>query len=435
MKRIGAAVAALIVMITAVAALALPAAALDPPDITGVDGALLYNFENDVTLYEQNADEVIYPASTVKLMTGILAIEALGNDPDRVITVTADMLKGVVGNNIGLVEGEKVTVADMLNALLVGGANDAAQVLAITVAGSVDAFVLRMNARAAELGAVNTRYANPTGMHDEAMFTTVRDTAIIAKHCAKIPYFMSIVAEPKYVMNATNKSDYRNVYNRNYLIAKNTETRYFYNGATGMNAGSTTQAGFAVVATATRAGLTYLAVAMGGIEDESGALTNYVAARKMLDWAFGGYGYISVLSDKTVICEIPVTLSSSLDYVTLVPAQSLELYLPTDTNVGTDVTYSYKTISDSLTAPVELGQKAGMITVILNGEIIGTVDLVTTSGVSRSDFLYTMEGIKRFATSRFFIATVVSAVVISVAYVIINSIVRYRRMMKQRRYR
>ncbi|MBO5670620.1 MAG: D-alanyl-D-alanine carboxypeptidase, partial [Clostridia bacterium] len=107
-------------------------------------GAYLYNFENDQVLYEHEADKRIYPASTVKLMTGIIAMEELGGDMDATITVTSEMLSKVVGNRIGLKVGEIVSVRDMLHALLVNGANDAAQVLAVTVSGSVEEFVVRM---------------------------------------------------------------------------------------------------------------------------------------------------------------------------------------------------------------------------------------------------------------------------------------------------
>ena len=113
----------------------------EPPEVEHAAGAYLYNFENDKVLLAHETDKRIYPASTVKLMTGILALEALGDTPEKTITVTSAMLHKVVGNNIGLKRDEVVTVSDMLHALLVNGANDAAQVLAVTVAGSVEDFV------------------------------------------------------------------------------------------------------------------------------------------------------------------------------------------------------------------------------------------------------------------------------------------------------
>ena len=174
-----------------------PVHAAAPPEIAGAAGAYLYNFENDALLYELNPDARIYPASTVKLMTGILAMEALGDTPDRTITVTAEMLNKVVGNNMGLKVGEIVTVNDMLHGLLLNGANDAAQVLAVEIAGSVDDFVDAMNEKAQYLGAYNTFYTNPTGMHSEAMITTVADTAAIAKYAYSLPGFLEITSLSK----------------------------------------------------------------------------------------------------------------------------------------------------------------------------------------------------------------------------------------------
>lgn len=428
--------AAFLCALTVLFAMAGAVYATDGPTVERVAGAYLYNFENDVVLYELNANTPIFPASTVKIMSGIIAIEALGDDPDRTITVTGEMLTSVSGNNIGLVAGEIVSVRDMLAAMLTGGNNDAAAVLAYTAAGSIDAFVARMNDRAAALGATSTHYTNVSGMHNASMITTVSDIAIIAKYAYTIPLFMELTSEKKYVMEATNVSEYRNIYNRNYMIAKNLYTRYYYEGAEGINAGSTTQAGYAVVTTCRQSGLTYLAIAMGGEEDsDDGTLYNYVAAANLLDWAFASYSYIEVLKDSMIVCEMPVELSSALDYVTLVPEESIILYLPTDTNLDTDVTYSYTTLTDTLTAPVAEGQSVGMITVLMKGEMIGTVNLVTTSAVSRSEFLYAMDGIKKFASGKFFIATAVSAVVLCVLYVAFSLLRTNRRDKKRRKYR
>ena len=203
--------------------LILPVHAADPPEITGAAGAYLYNFENDILLYELNPDTRIFPASTVKLMTGILAVEALGSTPDKTITVTAEMLNKVVGNNMGLKVGEVVTARDMLHGLLLNGANDAAQVLAVTVGGSVENFVDQMNEKAQYLGAYDTFYTNPTGMHSDAMITTVSDTAAIAKYAYSLPGFTEITSLSKYVMDATNKSDYRNLYNRKLYMYEEPE--------------------------------------------------------------------------------------------------------------------------------------------------------------------------------------------------------------------
>ena len=408
--------------------LILPVHAADPPEITGAAGAYLYNFENDVLLYELNPDTRIFPASTVKLMTGILAMEALGNDPDKSITVTAEMLNKVVGNNMGLKVGEVVTVKDMLYGLLLNGANDAAQVLAVSVSGSVEDFVDAMNDKAQYLGAYNTFYTNPTGMHSDAMITTVADTALIAKYAYSLPGFTEITSLSKYVMEATNKSDYRNLYNRNGQISRFYEPNYLYSGSLGLNAGYTKQSGYCLVSVASRDELTYLCVVMNA-ESNDKTIYSYENGKRLLDFAFSSYGYVEVLSEKQRICELPVSLSSTVDYVTLTPAESVIRYLPTDYDPD-NLQIAYSTYAESLEAPVQEGAVYGSVAVYYEGDVVGTTELIATASVSRSEFLHLLKQIKDFTSGRFFRATIVFLILFSVAYVLFEA---HRREMQMRR--
>lgn len=402
--------------------------ASNPPEIRQAKSALVYNFENDATLFEYNATERLYPTSTTKLMTAIVAYEQLGENLDAQITVTKEMLDEVSGNNVGLLEGEIVTVEQMLSVLLVNSANDAAIVLAYAACGGVDAFVERMNEKAAQIGAYDTYYANPTGMHNDAMATTARDTALIARYAYGIPLFVEMTSTPKYVMEATNLSDYRNVYNRNCLISKYYNTSYYYDRAIGLNAGSTNQGGYCIAAVAEdpASGLTYLVVVMGA-DGEDGTVYSYINAIDLFDWAFAAYGYREVLSSSKFVCELDVNLSSTLDYVTLVPERSISVYLPTEVNLETDIRYSYNTYEDSLDAPVEKGKTAGTITVLYGDEILGSCALVTTSDIARSEFLYFLARVREFSKSRFFRASVISMVALSILYTFIQAGYRERK--------
>ncbi len=406
----------------------VPTKAAVPPLVEHAGGAYLYNIENDAVLYTYNEDAKVYPASTVKLMTGILAVEALGGDPSRKITVTSEMLYKVVGNNIGLVVGEEVTVNDMLHALLVNGANDAAQVIAVTVGGSVEKFVSMMNEKAQLLGAYNTYYTNPTGMHDDRMVTTVSDTAAIAKYAYGLPGFTEITSLTKYVMDETNKKDYRNLFNRNSQLSKFYDTRYYYPDAVGMNAGYTVQSGYCLVSVASRDNLSYLAIVMNAESTEED-IYSYANVENMLDWAFDSYGYAEVLGVSQRVCEMSVSLSSTVDYVTLVPAESIVRYLPRDLDPN-GFNLSYNTFDESLVAPVEAGQICGTVTVTYNGEILGTTDLIATVSVTRSEFLYFLSKITAFTSGRFFRALIVFLILFSGAYILIQA---HRREEKMRR--
>ena len=399
------------------------------PQIEKCAAAYLYNIENDRVLFELNSGETVYPASTVKLMTAIVAFDEFEGALDTEITVTREMLREVAGNKIGFYEGEIVTVRQMLYCMLVNSANDAAIILAHATAGDTASFVRMMNEKAAWIGAYNTYYMNPTGLHDDLMVTTASDTAMIAKYAYSIPEFINITSTSKYVMDATNRSDYRSIYNRNCLISKFYSVDYYYSKAIGMNAGATTQGGYALCAVAEdkERGLTYLAVVLGA-ESEEGKLYNYINGTNMLEWAFDAYDYAKVLSSSSVICELPVKLSSTLDYVTLVPKDDITVYLPTSVDLKTDIKYSYNTYSDSLNAPVEAGAEAGTITVLYGDEILGTCPLITTSSITRSEFLHFLEEVKAFASGRFFIGSVISAVVLSVLYVLYRARQREKKL-------
>lgn len=407
------------------------------PEVTGAQAALLYNFENDRFLYEYNTTETVYPASTVKIMTAVVVFDQFAGNFDATITVTQEMLNEVAGNRIGFSAGEVVTVEQMLYCMLVNSANDAAIILAHGTAGDTASFVKLMNDKAAWIGAYDTYYTNPTGLHDSAMVTTARDTAAIAKYAYTLPGFIEMTSTPKYVMEATNMSDYRNIYNRNCMISKYYSVDYYYSRAVGMNAGATTQGGYALcgVAEDPEAGLSYLAVVLGA-DGEDNVLYNYINTIHLFEWAFASYGYANVLSAGKVICEIPVNLSTTLDYVTLVPSKDIRAYLPTSVNVAKDIRYSYNTYSDSLDAPVEKGKEAGTITVLYGDTILGSCSLVTTTSITRSEFLHFLGQVKDFTRGRFFRGMIIGIVVLSILYALIQAALRekkLRRMSGRRR--
>ncbi len=406
------------------------------PDIEEVPYVYLYNFENDMVLHEKGDMTLpLYPTSTVKIMTGITAIEALGGDMTKSITVTADMLNQASGNKVGFQVGEIVNAEQMLYATLVNGANDAAIILAHIVADSVADFVTMMNEKALEIGARSTSYANPTGMHDDSMYTTMADTIAIAKYAYNNPYLMEVVGTQMYVMEETNLSDFRKIYNRNCLLSKYYRGDYYYEYAIGMNAGSTTQGGYSSISIARNAEgtLTYLCVIMNAkpIEAETAGepdtLTNYQCAIDLFNWAFRAYEYKDVLSTRTVVCEVPVRLSSTADYITLVPSTPVTVYLPSDVDLKSEIRIT-STTDEVVNAPITKGQEMGSAKVMYGDVEIGRVTLIATSDVDRSEFLWALDRISEFTRSRFFIATVVSLVVLSVIYVLVQARIRQKRL-------
>ena len=413
--------------------LSVPSAALEDPTVSNAKGIYLYNLENNKAVFTQNAEEQVYPTSTVKIMTGILAIENLSERLDENITVTSSMLSAVSGNNIGLAAGEIVTIDSMIRALLVNGANDAAYVLAHTVSGSTEEFVTLMNTKAKELGAHHTHYTNPTGMHDENMYTTAEDTAQIAKYAYGLDLFMEATSSVRYSMPATNTSAARTLHNRNCLLSVYYDKNYYNDQARGMNAGSTPQGGHCVVTAATDGELTYIAVVMGA-ETINGQIYSYINITNLLKWAFDSFTYTQVLSPEQIVCEIPVTLSTAVDYVTLVSTDTLRVYLPADVNVEEEIEITYSTNSKELQAPVYEGQVVGSVTAIYQGNILGTSQLVATTDVTRNDLLYGLYKIEQFTKSRFFIITLIAAVIFTLIYIFGTAILRQKKGKKRMRF-
>lgn len=282
------------------------ASALAEPEELSSKACILYNPENDTVLYAKNADSIIYPASTVKIMTGILAYEHYAGNLDTKITVTKEALRGLSGNYMGLEAGETLTARDLLYGMLLTGANDAALVLAYDAGGSVAAFVTQMNAKAKELGAENTFYTNPTGLHDNSMVTTASDLSKIAAYAAQNKDFLEMTSALQYTIPASGDREERVIYNRNHLLTTRTYTKYYYSLAKGMSAGSTTQAGNCLVTTARKDGITYICVVMGApYDEENNYVYSYSDAKKLFQWAFENYSYRKIVDTTTMIYELP----------------------------------------------------------------------------------------------------------------------------------
>ncbi len=378
--------------------LPLSAAYLEAPNApdTGYTRAvMMYHLESGTVLYAKNPDTRLYPASTVKLMTAILTAEHFAGALDTTVTVSSSAVRGVVGNYIELSAGERTTVEALLCAMVIGGANDAANVLAEAVSGSIPDFVALMNERALELGCENTNYVNPTGVDEEGVYSTAADTARIAMYAASIDIIATIAGERSYVMPATNVAPERTIRNRNYFISTAITAKYRRRDVTGLNAGSSMGGGASLVATSDDGSFTYLCVILGASTDSENVYS-YIIASDLLDWAYRSYNYSAAVSRSDLICEVPVRLASGADYVVLAPADDIDLFLPNNFNISTDVRVDYVVENEVLTAPVEKGQKNGVITVYdrTSGEIIGSTDLVAVSNVDRSEFKYRLNQLK-----------------------------------------
>lgn len=387
----------------------LYAGAEDLPDLTKVQNVCVYNVENDRVLYEKNEADRIHPASTAKIMTGIIAVEFYKDRYAELITVTEEALGNFKGKSINLKVGEIVSVENLVYATIIGGANDAANVLAYEISGSHEIFVGNMNHKAMELGMTNTHYTNAYGYTDSSMYTTAEDTAKLAKYAYFVQDYMDICSLTRYVFEATNMAKTRYIYNSNYLIATNIESKYRNKEAVGMNAGSTVEGGHVVVTSVSKNGMTNIFVLMGGAYDDEN-IYSYYAVNEMIDWAYDSFEYKKILDSGEMVCEIDVALSGQVDYVVLSPERTVEYFLPVSVDVEKDIKRKVSLTNDTLEAPFDAGLVVGKMTLSYEDEVIAEVDLITKNSVSRNSFLYLLARIRSFTNSPKFKVTMVCVI-------------------------
>ncbi len=250
--------------------------------------ACLIEAKSGEVLYAKNADERRGMASTTKIMTAILAIEALPQD--TVVTVS-DACCHIEGSSLYLRAGERLTLEDLLYGLLLRSANDAAVAIAIAVDGSLDAFVARMNDKAVALGLKDTHFDNPHGLDGATHYTTARELALLGAYCMKNDTFSKIVSTKRHTIAKGTDSE-RLLVNHNRMLSS-------YEGAVGIKTGFTKKCGRTLISAAKREGLTLIAVTLDAPSDWSDHA-------KMLDLGFSKIECRTVVSPMEYTYELPV---------------------------------------------------------------------------------------------------------------------------------
>ena len=230
--------------------------------------ALLIDPDTEEILYARNIHERLYPASLTKVMTALLVLEAVDSGRiamDTVLTASQTAIDNLPpdGSNAGIKVGEEMTVEQLLYCILVVSANEACDILAEGVSGSIDAFVDAMNAKAQAIGCEDTHFANTSGLQDGNHYTTAWDLYRITREAMKHEMFMPLCNTKVIEIPATNLSGPRTYYTTNYLLSPMRATGYVYQGAEGIKTGSTSDAGYCLISTATRSGRSLLSVVLG----------------------------------------------------------------------------------------------------------------------------------------------------------------------------
>jgi len=349
--------------------------------------AMLIELNTGTVLYELDSHEQNYPASLTKIMTCLLALE--NGNLDDILTVSYSAMENLHadGSSAGLIVGEEMSLENLLYCVMVSSANEACNVVAEYVSGSVDAFVELMNNRAAELGCMGTHFVNPHGLHDEDHYTTAYDLSLIVREALKYETFCTISDTAEYLIPATNKSEPRELITTNELLKDYSANNFYYSKAHGVKTGFTTPASCCLISTADDGNMKLLSIVMGAPTVE-GNYGNYIRRSfpeciNMFEFGFNQYDIKMVLPTLYPIAEIPVNNAAGSETVALAPVQELSSLVPANFD-NDQLKLDIQLIGDSVDAPIEAGQVLGKVTVSLDGELIGTSQLAAITSVSRT---------------------------------------------------
>ena len=274
--------------------------------------AVLIDADSGQILYGKQENERLPMASTTKIMTALCAVEL--SDVTDVITVSPAAV-GVEGSSVYLYEGEQLTLGQLLYALLLESANDAAVAIAIGVAGSVEEFVAYMNQKAEELRLQDTHFENPHGLDAEEHYTTAYDLALTARALLAHPMLRTVVSTRKMTIPLNGTQGVRSLLNHNKLLRN-------YQGAIGVKTGFTKRSGRCLVSAAERDGLTLIAVTLHAPDD-------WNDHTRMLDAGFAAYERVVLCEDKGFESLIPLAGGTEA-YVMVHNAHAAALTLPRD---------------------------------------------------------------------------------------------------------
>lgn len=407
--------------------LTVPASALEDPNIRA-KAALLVEAETGTILYDKNCHDELSIASTTKIMSALLVFEAIDRGELRLgqsITATASALRGLPedGSTADIVEGETLTVEQLLYCMLVISANETCNILGEVVAGSVEGFVERMNQRAQELGCQNTHFANTTGLTQSGHYSSAYDLYLITCQAMQYDEFMTMVNTKSYEIPPTNKTEEERVlHSTNALISNWRLAGYLYSGAQGIKTGSTDAAGQCLVSSAVRGSRTLISVVLGAerVEKENGSgyiVESFTETARLFDWGFDNFSAQQVLDKNELVQEVQVSLSKEVGSVAVHPAEDASAMLPKDIDISA-LTRTVTLDNDPALAPIAAGDRLGEITVSYNGTDYVTVPLLAVADVSASRFLLAGHTISEFFSQRSARIAVIALLVLVVALVL-----------------
>ena len=400
----------------------------EAPELTA-PAAYVVNLDTNIVVYDKNSDTQLQAASLTKMMTCLLMLEQYQDQLDT-ITVTApsyiyDLIweKTTNASTADIRRGDTQTLRNLLYAMLLPSANEAAYIVADYVGGgSIDNFVAMMNDEAAAIGCTGTTFADPCGL-DEGNVTTAKDAYLILRALTAYDVVATVMASPSYDMGTNDNYPTPGTYiiqNTNKMVCNTSYYRdYTKGGKTGSLGEWQNFAGWH-----SKDGENYISVILNvpNETDPDGGRPALLETGTLMDWVYDTYTIAPALDTTQPITESRIVYSTQTDTVMLYPADDMMTLLPREG--GAALTEQVFNLPDHLTAPLKQGDVVGTVTLTIGGESIGTVDLIAGSDVARNQMLYTISRVGEFFSSTYFkvVIMLTMAVVAVYAFVWVLSI-------------
>lgn len=344
-------------------------------EVVEAEAAILADPVTKNVIFEKNADAKMYPASTTKLMSFVLALEAVEagtvtlNDQ---ITISPTV-EAIEEGDIGLKAGEVYTLEELLLAMAVISANDASVAVAEYLAGSEAQYVEKMNAKAAELGMANTHYVTCSGLHDDNHYTTARDLLTLSYYAIDVPGLLALTSTPSHTFTLSTGA--KALTNTNRLLA-------WYPGADGLKTGFTTPAGYCLTATAVHDDMRLVAVVLGCNKQYS----HYSEAMKLLNYGFDNYALAEAVTAGQVLDRIYLP-KGKVEAVDVTAQETIVLPTAKEGAAGYTIECNMK---EGVKAPVSQGDVIGTVTITAPGGTIAETPMLAAESVAKESFWQTI---------------------------------------------
>ena len=353
---------------------------LDNTPEIGCEAAYLAEPTTGKVIYEKNAHKKMYPASTTKILTALLAIEKCNINDTVIVSQNAIDLVPDGYSNANILAGEKLTIKDLLYALLLPSANEAANVLAEHISGSVEAFAELCNKRAKELGCEMLHFVNPNGIHDENHYCSAYDLYLIAKECRKYEIFNEIVKSKTYTLPSTAiYNGIRTLETTNELLLPGT---YYCSYCTGIKTGHTTPAGECLIASSSYNNIDLISVVLGGKQSNSIGLNDrFYDTKKLFEFTYNNYSIKKIAEYGNSVATIKVgKATKETSMLDIIVDSNISTIVPNEfdkENVPADIS-----INEDIVAPIEQNQVLGQIAYYVDG-LVYTTNIIASHPVEK----------------------------------------------------